>query len=158
MADTFAVCMTAKTGSNIVFSRVASLNLASDFESVFTQNIGDDDKYELFGVLVSSKPQGPWQSVDKSECTSVLRDLAMRHIVFTVKENQPVRPEPRKPRSAFAVMMASSAKRAFPSKKNEMNAKDRMFNDLLLYEFTEKKLDFPASQADEVGQYTIQVG
>ena len=115
MADTFAVCMTAKTGSSIVFSRVASLNLTSDFLSVFTQNIVDNDRYELCSVLVSNRPQGPWQTVDKNECTSVLRDLAMRHIVFTVKENQPVtvRPEPR---SAFAVLMASHTKRAFPSK------------------------------------------
>ena len=119
MANTFAVCMTAKAGSTIKFSKVTSLSLDRDFDTVFNEH-NVDDKLTLVVVKVSSGPQGPWMAVEKNECC--LRDLNMRHLIFMVEEKQPVHPKPEQ--SAFHILMSSSRACAFPSKKKGLNAKD----------------------------------
>ena len=95
MANTFAVCMTAKAGSTIKFSKVTSLSLDRDFDTVFNEH-NVDDTLTLVEIMVSSGPQGPWMAVEKNECTSCLRDLNMRHLIFMVEEKQLVHPKPEK--------------------------------------------------------------
>ena len=83
MSSSYAECMTAKVnrGGTVVFSRVATLSLTTDFASVFAEyNV--HDKYQLDCVLVSNGSS--WQNVDESKTTSVLYDLLMWHILFSV--------------------------------------------------------------------------
>ena len=151
MASSYAVCMTAKVnrGGTVAFSRVATLSLTTDFASVFAEyNV--DDKYQLDSVLVSSGPNGPWQNVDENESTSVLRNLLMRHILFSVSEKEPVPPTLT---SAFDVLMASQKEPKLPAKKKNRDniiyiyiyiyLNDVVFNHLIinqnLFESVKKK-------------------
>ena len=57
MASSYAVCMTAKVNRSgtVVFSRVATLALTTNFANVFAEyNV--DDKYQLESVFVASGP------------------------------------------------------------------------------------------------------
>ena len=78
----------------------------------------------------------------------------MRHVLFSVSEKEQVHPT-RRPTSAFDVLMASQRERKLPTKKPGTNAKEKLFNDLV-DDFKEHQLDFPASEADELGKYIIQ--
>ena len=58
MASSYAVCMTAKVNHSgtVVFSRVATLALTTNFANVFVEyNV--DDKYQLESVFVASGPK-----------------------------------------------------------------------------------------------------
>ena len=69
MASSYAVCMTAKVNRSgtVVFSRVATLALTTNFANVFAEyNV--DDKYQLESVFVASGPNGLWQNVNDTEC------------------------------------------------------------------------------------------
>ena len=79
MVSTYTVSMTAKVDGHHILSKVATLSLTSDFVTVFKNHA--DEEYELINAFVASGPHGPWQSVDVSESTSVLRDLSLRHIL-----------------------------------------------------------------------------
>jgi hypothetical protein len=74
----FAVSMVAFKGHHVYFSRVASINLDSDFQHLFdlykTTPVPDIE-LQLCEVNVGVGPQGPWQSTENTAPVTVLRDL-----------------------------------------------------------------------------------
>lgn len=85
--DLYAVSYTATKGTDILFSKVASVQDTKTFQELFQESTSiNSDSVRPSSVKVSQGPNGPWQAVDQTEHLRILRDLRYRHIVFKCEE------------------------------------------------------------------------
>ena len=115
--DTFAVSFTAKCGPELLFSRVASVDLNKTLSSLFDKHA--DDKYVLQATKISAGPSGPWQHVDAGELMSVLHGLSYRHILFGCDPplEEIIVQAPHQQPNAFQHLMNAAKKKGLPKNK-----------------------------------------